>query len=93
MFKVLVMVFRTVNGTAPVYLKDLHVHKKSRPGLCSCSDNCFTIPKRRTKAADKSFSVVGLKWWNNLPTKLKHLDSETNFNADLKTHLFNVFID
>ena len=91
MFKVLVMVFRTINGTAPIYLKKLLVNKRSRPELRSCSGTCFTIPRRRTKVADKSFSVVGPKWWNNLPTKLRHIDSEAKFKAELKTHLFNVF--
>ena len=91
MFKVLVMVFRVINGTAPVYLREMFAPTQGRYRLRSQSDIYFHIPRRRTRMADRSFAVVGPKWWNNLPSDLKNIDSEQNFRSRLKTYLFDIF--
>ena len=92
MFKVLVLVFRVIAGTAPIYIKDMFVHKNtSRYRLRSQSDVNFHIPRRRTKLADRSLAVVGAKLWNNLPSSLKNIQCEVTFRARLKTHLFQQF--
>ena len=51
----------------------------------------FVVPRRRTKLADRSISVVGPKWWNALPKDLKCIVSEIAFRKGLKTHLFKQF--
>ena len=93
MFKVLVMVFRVIQGNAPAYLRDMFVANQGRYRLRSQSDLNFTIPRRRTKLADRSLAVVGPKWWNDLPSALKNIQSEATFKSRLKTHLFKTFYD
>jgi len=51
--------------------------------------DCFVlsvlvVPRRRTKLADRSISVVGPKWWNALPSHLKNIDSESEFRKKVK---------
>ena len=91
MFKVLVMVFRVISNTAPVYLREMFVPTQQRHRLRSQSDTNFNIPRRRTKLADRSMAVVGPKWWNNLPSYLKDIQSEASFRSKLKTHLYSQF--
>jgi len=93
MFKVLVIVFRVINGTAPVYLREMFVPTRQRYRLRSQSDTNFNIPRRRTKLADRSMAVVGPKWWNDLPSYLKNIQSEASFRSKLKTHLFRQFYE
>ena len=89
MFKVLAIAFRVINGTAPVYLREMFVPTRGRYRLRSQSETNFNIPRRRTKLADRSLSVVGPKWWNDLPCELKNIQSEASFRSKLKTHLFS----
>lgn len=68
MFKILVIVFRVINGTAPAYLREMFTPFQRRYQLHSKSEMCFIVPRRRTKLADRSLAVVGPKWWNALPS-------------------------
>ena len=90
MFKVVVMVFRVVSGTAPIDIQQVfHVHHGCYR-LRSQSDTNFIIPTRRTKLADRSLAFVVPRWWNELPSSLRDIHSEELFRSKLKTHLFDV---
>jgi hypothetical protein len=90
-FKILVTVFRVINGTAPAYLREMFTLLQGRYQLRSKSELCFAVPRRRTKLADRSLAVVGPKWWNALPSSLKNIQSEASFKSKLKSHLFRQF--
>ena len=90
--KLLTIVYKCINGTAPQYLQDIIKAKTvSREGLRSQSLNAIEleIPRvtRKTFAA-RSFSVRGPSIWNTLPTELRQSKSEEIFKANLKTFLF-----
>ena len=91
MFKVLVIVFRVVKGTVPIYLQSMFTHAQGSYRLRSSVGIKFRVPRHRTKIADRSLAVVGPKWWNVLPGHLKSADSETTFKSKLKTYLFERF--
>ena len=94
MFKILVIMFRVIHGTTPVYIMSLfNVTKRKYSLRSSGGDSCtnFLVPRRMTKLADRSLSVVGPKWWNTLPNELKCISAETVFRKRLKTHLFEKF--
>ena len=91
MFKVLVNVFRVVNGTAPSYLRDMFKRVQGNYCLRSSSDIQFLVTRYRTEIADRSLTVVGPKWWNMLPRDIKAVAIETDFKQKLKTHLFRQF--
>ena len=87
-FKILVTVYKCLNGTAPVYLQNMLTVEQSPYSLRSSQGVMLKIPRVRTKLAEKSFSSVGPRWWNVLPVNLKTVTKETVFRQHLKTHLF-----
>lgn len=93
MFKILVMVFRVIHKTAPVYLQQLFTRSQSRYKLRSTDEINLNIPRTRTRMAERSIAVTGPKWWNALSNHLKCIEKEDQFRCKLKTHLFNVFFD
>ena len=69
-YKILLLVYKCVQGTAPTYLQELiNINTYSRVGLCSSNDGCkLQIPRvNRETFANRSFKVVGPRWWNSLP--------------------------
>ena len=78
----------------PTYLQELiNINTYSRMGLCSSNDDCrLQIPRlNRETFANRSFKVVGPRWWNNLPIDLRRSSSVTNFKKQLKTYLFKFY--
>jgi hypothetical protein len=90
MFKILVTVFRTVQGTAHSYLRCLLNRVQGKYRLRFTDDIQFAVPKTRTKIADRSIAVVRPKWWNALPRDQKCIRNETTFRKELKTCLFRM---
>ena len=93
-FKILLYVFKCLNGQAPSYLASCFTHyHQTRTGLSSAQDSTrLSVPKFRRKAlqsaADKSFSLASPALWNNLPTSIRTANSVSSFKRCLKTHLF-----
>ena len=88
MFKILVLVFRFLQGTAPSYLRSLFNRVPQTYSLRSSDESRFVVPKYRTKLADRSIAVVGPKWWNALPKT-----SHNIFRSRLKTLYLKCFIN
>ena len=87
-FKLLLLVFKALNGLAPSYLSD----KLSYKPVCKLRFSCqylLVVPRSNLKSyGDRCFSVAGPKLWNSLPKKLRICESLESFKRDLKTHLF-----
>ena len=69
-YKILLLVYKCVQRTALTYLQELiNVNTYDRVGLHSSQDDCkLQIPRvNRETFANRSFKVVGHRWWNNLP--------------------------
>ena len=87
-FKILTTVFKCLNGTAPAYLSDLISIKQHRYSARSSKLLMLQEKRTNTKFADRSFEVVGPRWWNALPAEIRNLSSESSFRRELKTFLF-----
>ena len=88
MFKVVLFVFKCLNGLAPPYLAELINVKENS---CSCqlqSDSCLQEKKTNNKFGDRAFSICGPVLWNQLPKCMKEINSLEEFKKELKTHLF-----
>ena len=94
-FKILLMVFKALNGLAPEYIMDLLVRKPhSSRSIRSNGQNLLVMPKSRTVTyGDRNFCYVGPKLWNNLPSELRQCDSLNAFKRQLKTLLFKESYD
>ena len=87
-FKLLLLVFKSLNGLAPAYLSEkltLKPHSKLR----SSNQKLLIVPHSNMRNyGDRCFSVAGPKLWNSLPRALRIASSVDIFKKDLKTHLF-----
>ena len=87
-FKLLLLVFKSINGMAPDYMRKKIILKKHN-GLRSSGQNLLIVPKANRKTyGDRRFSVAGPKYWNLLPKSLRMTTSLDTFKSKLKTFLF-----
>ena len=83
-FKLLLLTFKALNGSAPTYLQELvrynHMSGSRSPSL--------KTQINRTSLGDRAFVSSAAKLWNNLPENIKNSPSVTYFKKSLKTYLF-----
>ena len=81
-FKILLLVFKCLNGLAPDYLCEM-LHFAN-------SDHSIYLVEPRTASSfgDRSFQKAGPRLWNELPLVIKTLPSLELFKPALKTFLF-----
>ena len=80
-FKILLLVYKGLNGLEPTYIADLLSFRKYTRALRSASQSFLQIPRMNTKSyGDRAFSVSGPKLWNELPLQIRE--------SAIKTHLF-----
>ena len=93
-FKILLLVYKCLNGLAPIYLSELLRYSISPRLLRSSSQNFLAVPRSRSKTyGDNAFSVVAPKLWNQLPPELRGATSVDQFRKHLKTYLFKLAYD
>ena len=89
-FKILLLIYKCLNGQAPSYLSELLELKSttSRFGLRSTCDRtllCIPFTKRKT-FADRLFSVAGPRLWNGLPKTIRESPNPNCFKKHLKKY-------
>ena len=77
------MMFKTMNGLAPVYLQNLFSQRHSVYNLRD-SEGKLTIPKPSTNYLKRTFSYSGAMLWNNMPKSLKNAASVNRFKQLIK---------
>ncbi|XP_030285351.1 uncharacterized protein LOC115588717 [Sparus aurata] len=96
--KTMVLAFKAVNKTAPIYLQTLvRPHTPAR-ALCSTTSAGWLVPPslRANKARSvksRLFSSLAPQWWNELPTNVRTAESLSIFRIRLKTCLFRIHLD
>ena len=91
-FKVLLLVYKALNDSAPSYLTQTLNLYQPRANLRSAKDSLsLVIPATKLKTyGDRAFSVGGPLLWNDLPFSLRNCKTTESFKRQLKTHLFCV---
>jgi len=90
-FKLSVLVFRCLHGTAPYLaselcrVADVDTRKRLRSSLTSA---LVTPSSCRTTIGDRAFFVAASRAWNTLPSSVTASDTLGTFKRRLKTHLF-----
>ena len=89
-FKILAIVFKSLNGQGPNYFKDFFQTKQSGYSLRSTESSTITlnVHKTRTKFGDRTIMAAGPRLWNSLPQHVKQCQNLMAFRKSLKTHLF-----
>jgi len=91
-YKLDVLVFDSVHGSAPRYLQEVirpveNIEPRRR--LRSASSADLTVPAtRRSTLGDRAFAVASRRAWNTLPDVIRRCLSPDNFKRSLKTHLY-----
>ena len=94
-FKILLLAYKCLQGTAPSYLRELLKEYVPPRTLRSTSKNLLCEPRNNMKTYDdRSFSACAPKLWNQLPDNIRAAGSVAIFKRQLKTHLFkDVYIN
>ena len=88
-YKILLLVYKSLNGYGPQYLTELFSLYKPQRALRSSKLYLLEIPKTRLKTVgDHALSVAGPKLWNELPESIKEAETVDSFKSLLKTMLF-----
>ena len=91
-FKILTIMYKITNGTAPSYLSNLvTLRPRSSRNLRSNEEELmYIVPRTKYKTfAYRSFSVQGPTLWNQLPVNIKTSTSFQTFKKSLKTFLMS----
>ena len=92
-FKLAVLVFKCLNGTAPAYLAEELSHSSdfvNRRRLRSASSSGLIVRRiRLSRCGDRAFSVTGPRVWNSLLHHVTSASSISVFKSRLKTFLFS----
>ena len=91
-FRLCVLTYRCLTGTAPHYLAET-IRPVSSRGTCqhlrSAETSTLLVPStRRSTLGDRSFSVAAARAWNALPQHVRNASSLPVFRRELKTVLF-----
>ena len=92
LFKVAVLTYRALNGSAPAYLSSYFTRVAdvpSRSRLRSSASEQLIVPSfNLTTVGKRAFPVSAANLWNSLPTHLTSAPSLATFRQRLKTFLF-----
>ena len=88
MFKVAMLIYKAIHGSAPTRL----VRVADLPGcrcLCSERSNYLLVPSvRLSTVGGRAFPVAGPSIWNNLLDNMTSAPTLSTFRQQLKTYLF-----
>ena len=87
-FKILLLVFQSLNGTAPSYIEELIQPYQPARQLRSTNTGLLSVPRTQHSWGNRAFSAAGPSLWNAIPLSLRKLTSYSQFKTQLKTHLF-----
>ena len=88
-FKVLLLVYKSLNNMGPEYIHDLLVEYKPSRSLRSLGSSQLVEPRVRTKQSELAFSYSAVHRWNKLPLDIKCAPTLDTFKVKLKTLLFS----
>ncbi len=88
-FKVLLLVYKSLNGLGPKYIADMLTEYKPNRPLRSVGSSQLEIPRVHTKQGESAFSYYAARSWNQLPEEIRCAKTLATFKSRLKTHLFS----
>ena len=90
-FKLLLIVYKSLNHAAPKYLSELLRPYHPKPNLRSSTRSLLVVPNSRLKSfGDRAFEIAGPKLWNTLPMNILAASTTHQFKSLLKIYLFTL---
>ena len=87
-FKVLLLVYKALNGLAPQYITDMLISYTPARTLRSTGSRNLVIPRTKTKEGEAAFCVYPPRRWNTPPEIARGATSVATSKSRLKTFLF-----
>ena len=88
-FKILLLTFKALNGTAPLYLSNLVKIKENACVLLSGSEQYLEVPPTRlTSIGDRAFAAIAPRLWNRIPITIRNSANVNIFKRAVKTPSF-----
>ena len=81
-FKIALLVYKSVNGLAPPYLQELFGY------IAHGNTIKLEVPYTKTRLGGRAFSVIGPRIFNSLPAFIRESPNVALFKKSLKTYLF-----
>jgi len=91
LFKLCLMVFKALSGSAPSYITELCIPLASirpRSALRLAAHGILFVLRTHLELGNCVFSVAGPASWNNLPDNVQSAPTYDEFKQRLKAHLF-----
>ena len=88
-FKICTISYQALASKQPTYLNSMLTPARNSREQRSTSSNPLYIPRVKTKAGTRAFSVAAPTLWNSLPVSVKSEGNIVSFRRRLKTYLFN----
>ena len=93
-YKINLLTFKSLRGMGPLYLKSLLTPYRPSVNLRSANTGLLKEHSYRLSTyGHRAFYFVAPNYWNDLPEMLRLEPELSSFKADLKTHLFTMFVD
>ena len=90
-FKILLLIHKSLNGKGPNYLKEMLSPKPDPRPLRSSSEQLLDISRTNLITyGDRAFSIFGPRKWNALPLDIRSCTSISGFKKALKSYLFRI---
>ncbi|XP_032872790.1 uncharacterized protein LOC116970201, partial [Amblyraja radiata] len=86
-FKILLLVYKALNGLGPKYISDLLLSYEPPRPLRSSGTGLLCVPRVRTKHGEAAFSFYAPHIWNKLPENCRSAATLGSFISRLKTFL------
>ncbi len=91
-FKVLLLIYKSLNGLGPKYIADMLTEYKPNRPLRPVGPS--QISRVHTQQGQSAFSYFAARSWSQLPEEIRCAKTSATFKSRLKTHLFScVFIE
>ena len=90
-FKIVLFVYKALNGLAPAYITELVQPHSAQRSLRSSNKGLLYVPHSRLKQrGDRAFAIAAPRLWNQLPLDIRSAPSISGFKSRLKTHLYSL---
>ena len=92
-FKLCTLTYKVRTNKQPAYLASCLTESGPTRTLRSASRHLLTVPRTRTVAASRRFSVAAPTAWNRIPLAIRETETLASFRNKLKTFFFKLAYD
>ena len=89
-FKICTITYQALSTKQPAYLHSMLTPARQPRQLRSSGSGLLFVPRVKTNAGTRAFSVAAPTLWNSLPDSVKSARNIASFRRNLKTYLFKM---